>query len=376
MNRSVWIKAAVGTTVILGVMTAHATTAVVKADAYVSSINTSVNYGSASVLNVSPEELALLEFNLSSLPTGTTASQIGQATLCLFVNRVGLSGKVVVQPLMEGWSESAVHYGNLPDLGTQGASFTPSLANQFITVDVTGLVQGWVTTPLSNFGLALTTASADVAFDSKEGTETSHAAFLDITVVSQGPTGATGATGSTGTTGLTGATGATGAAGATGPQGNTGSPGLAGAPGTAGGQVWSSNFTLPSTITSGMSSSGIVAPPSGNGAVASQNVPAMVLPVPQSCTASNFTVVQFGAANNSTAQVVLAGGTDSSVSTGFLNSIALECTLTANNGGISSCSSSATGSLSAGTLIAIAAYSFSTPSDFQSARLVVSFVCQ
>ncbi len=209
-----------------------------------------------------------------------------------------------------------------------------------------------------------------------------------------GATGATGPTGAAGPKGDTGQTGAAGPAGAQGPKGATGaqgSPGTTGATGQSGpagpqgptgptgatgGQIWSSNFVLPATITSGMSSAGIVALPSGNGGTASQNVPASVLQVPQNCTASGFKVAQFGASNGSTAQVMLVTGSDSLIASGFINGSSLACTLTANAGAPTSCSTSGSASLTAGELVSIAVFSFSNPPDFQNARLVVSFVCQ
>ena len=120
------------------------------------------------------------------------------------MNRVNSVGVVSVQPITGTWSESAVTYASYSSslaLGSAVASFTPATSQQFIVIDITSLVQGWVTTPSSNNGLALTTSLGDVVFDSKENDETSHAAHLDITVVSQGPqrpyrpTGAAGATG-------------------------------------------------------------------------------------------------------------------------------------------------------------------------------------
>ena len=80
---------------------------------------------------------------------------------------------------------------------------------------MTSLVQGWVTTPASNFGLALSSAAGNVLFDAKENDETAHVARLDITITSQGATGATGAQGIQGIQGATGAQGIQGINGAT-----------------------------------------------------------------------------------------------------------------------------------------------------------------
>jgi hypothetical protein len=133
---------------------------------------------------------------------------------------------------------------------------------------------------------------------------------------------------------------------------------------------------MPSTITAGMSSNGIVAVPSGSGGVASQNGQAQSLQVPQDCTAGNFKVVQFGAANTSTADVNLVQGSDNSVNGFLFDTIRLFCTLTANNGGFSTCSTANTSALTGGQLIAIFTRNFSNLPDFQNAHFLVSFTCQ
>jgi hypothetical protein len=212
----------------------YATDAAVTGDASVNSVFPAANFGSLSNLYVSNRSTALIQFDLSSLPAGTTASQIGKATLTVFVNRINTAGLVTVQPVTSAWAESTVTYATIPTLGTMVASFTPASANQFITIDVTSLVQGWVTTPASNYGIALSAASANVVLDAKESDETSHAARLDVTVVSQGPTGATGPQGPQGIQGVQGPTGAVGAQGQQGTQGVAGPAGATGAEGIQG----------------------------------------------------------------------------------------------------------------------------------------------
>ena len=106
--------------------------------------------------------------------------------------------------------------------------FTVSQANQYVSVDVTALVQAWVTAPATNFGLALTAGTASVQFDSKENDLTGHQPLLDIQTVSQGPAGAQGAAG------VAGPAGAAGAAGPQGPAGVAGAPGATGPAGTTG----------------------------------------------------------------------------------------------------------------------------------------------
>jgi hypothetical protein len=237
MSKSIWIKRLAASTMALALCAAHATQATVAGDAYVNQASPAVNYGGLSNLYVGNGGTALIQFDLSSLPAGTTAAQIGKATVMLYVNRINASGLLSVQPVTNSWSESSVTYATIPTLGTAIATFTPTVAQQFIVIDITSLVQGWVTTPSSNYGIALTSAAGNIVFDSKENDETSHVAHLDITVVSQGPVGPAGPAGANGANGATGATGAQGPQGIQGiqgPIGPTGPAGPAGATGAAG----------------------------------------------------------------------------------------------------------------------------------------------
>ena len=121
---------------------ARATDATVAGDASVSSAHPSTNYGRLSNLRVGSGSTTLIRFDLSSLPAGTTASQIGNATLKLYINRVDASGSVSVSPVAGAWSESAVTFDTIPSLGSVLASFTPTSDEEFVVIDVTSLVQG------------------------------------------------------------------------------------------------------------------------------------------------------------------------------------------------------------------------------------------
>jgi len=226
-----------GVVVLLGMLAtgiAHATDATLTGDASVNSSRTTTNYGALSNLYVGNGNTSLLQFDLTSLPSGTTSSQIAKATLRLYINRVNTSGTVSVSPVTSAWSESTVTYATIPALGTAATTFMASTAGTFVTIDITSIVQGWITTPSSNNGLALTAATANVLFDAKENDETAHVARLDVTITAQGATGATGAQGVQGIQGVTGATGAAGGTGLTGATGTTGATGVAGATGATG----------------------------------------------------------------------------------------------------------------------------------------------
>ena len=227
MKRYINLAIAIVTLLGLSAVAAHATEGVVVGDAYVNSNHPSVNYGSLSNLYVNGTGTTLIQFDLSSLPSGTTASQIGAAYLKLYVNRINTAGLVNIQAVTSTWNESTVSYATTPSLGSTVASFTPATPQQFITIDVTSLVQSWLN-GTTNYGIALTTSGGDIVFDSKENDETSHAAHLDITVVSQGPTGPQGPAGPQGSAGSQGPVGPQGSTGPQGPQGATGSQGPTG----------------------------------------------------------------------------------------------------------------------------------------------------
>ncbi len=226
---------------------AYGTEIPVSADAHVNATRATTNFGSISNLYIGNGNTTLLQFDLGSLPAGTTASQVARATVTLFINRVNTAGTVSIAPVTSAWSEYGVTYAAMPTTGTVVGTFTAVGAGQYVTLDVTSLVQAWLTAPANNNGLALTSAAANILLDSKENDQTGHAPSLDVTLVSMGATGATGATGAAGgieqgPVGLPGPTGAQGiqgiqgATGAAGLQGNTGATGAVGATGTTGAQ--------------------------------------------------------------------------------------------------------------------------------------------
>ena len=229
-----WVAAVAVAFLALAAYRAHATQAPVVGDSYVNSAYPTTNYGALTNLYVGGGGTAFIQFDLSSLPSGTTSSQIGKATLRVFVNRVNTSGAVTVQAVSGSWSESGITYASMPALGSTVSSFTPAAADQFFTIDVTSLVQGWVTSPSTNFGLALSSATGNVVLDSKESQQTSHAAELDITVIDQGPVGPIGPQGPQGIQGTVGPIGAQGPQGIQGLPGVTGPVGATGATGPAG----------------------------------------------------------------------------------------------------------------------------------------------
>jgi len=218
------------------------------ADTYISSSASTSNFGTSTTINIGNGNTALIQFDLSALPAGLSATNVGKATMTFYVNSVVVGGAVDVSQVTSGWTETGVTFGTRPTfLPPFETGIATSAARQYITVDVTQLVKDWVTGVAPNNGVQISAAvaapSTVILLDSKETQTTSHPAFLDIVLQSAGPAGPTGPagpagptgpTGPAGVAGPTGATGPAGAAGATGPTGPTGVAGPTGPTGSAG----------------------------------------------------------------------------------------------------------------------------------------------
>jgi len=230
----------------LSALLSEAQSAPPSADSYTQSSKSSTNFGAQTSLLVNSSTTSYLQFNLGTLPAGTS---ISKATLRLYVTTVTTSGSFDVDQVQATWSESAITYKNQPPLGASATGLHPislssSSVNQFVLIDITSLVQDWFTNPAAfpNYGIALVLQgnNGSFAFDSKESATTSHQPELEIAITGpigpQGPQGPPGLTGSTGPAGPAGPTGATGAQGAQGQQGPIGLPGPAGPTGATGPQ--------------------------------------------------------------------------------------------------------------------------------------------
>ena len=191
-----------------------------------------------------------------------------------------------------------------------------------------------------------------------------------------GPAGPVGPQGPQGFNGI-GIQGAQGPAGPSGPVGPVGPQGPAGPAGTsgaaAGGLVWSSNLLLPASI-----QGDVTGVPSGSG-VALGTSPAQVqaaaLPVPTGCaTVSNLTVTVLGAQGTSTA-FVAAGTVTPAQLTGGGGSSNVFCQITTANGAPVSCTSAGTEAVGPSMYLDVFLTQFSSPSDFQNARVYTAFTC-
>jgi hypothetical protein len=160
--------------------------------------STNSNFGTNPNLSVSASGNVYLKFKLSStLPADTPASEVERATLKLYLANIMTAGKLDVYAVAGPWDESMITADNAPPLGslvTTTAQIGTDRRHKFLVVDVTALVQQWLgddgqgTNGLPNHGIVLiahptdatTPEVASIIFDSKENSQTSHEAQLNI----------------------------------------------------------------------------------------------------------------------------------------------------------------------------------------------------
>ena len=221
----------------------------VSADTYLAPASDSA--GKSKVIKVNPSNTALLNFDLSTLPTDISSAHINKASLVFFVKSVPTSGKLQVRPVTSTWSENTVSTSTTPSVGSPLAtSAVISRKNTYYVIDITQLLKNWVDNPTIAFGVALTPlkgSSTDLTLDSREATQTSHPAYIDIDLQEPaGNKGPVGAQGPQGASGPQGSKGASGVKGVQGPIGSNGIQGIQGLPGLAGG------VQLPLNVTAGI----------------------------------------------------------------------------------------------------------------------------
>jgi len=300
---------------ILAPALASAQQTVLTADTQINSAAATTNYGASSTLQIGGGYSTLLKFDLASfLPAGTTASQVLGARLVIFPDKVTTAGNFSVYQVTSAWSENSVTYATRPTVSAAPFVTSSATANNFNELIATGLVQAWVTTPASNFGVEIEGAGTTVlTLDSKENTSTSHSAMLLITLSGPagpaGPKGATGVAGPAGAKGATGAAGPAGAKGATGPIGPAGAKGATGATGPQGpagpkGPTGTLTFPLSGVSSSNMPTMSLANSFPGGDALYLQGGPAST----SSALEGGFGVHGFGGASAGSVSVPTLGG--------------------------------------------------------------------
>jgi len=170
-------------------------------------------HGSLPNINIGATQQAqgLLQFDLTTLPAGTTASDVTKAVLFLYVNTLNAAGNIQALEATSPWAEATA---TVPPGGNVVNAANVS-STGFVTIDVTQAVTDWLN-GTKNYGFLINSGpalDADIAIDSKESTTTSHAPTLMVSLQGRGPLGPTGAQGPIGIAGLQGPQGTAGPTG-------------------------------------------------------------------------------------------------------------------------------------------------------------------
>jgi len=142
------------------------------ADAYVTSLQPGVNFGSSPLLPVQAGTTSYVKLNLGAIPSNAT---ITKATLRLYVNAVAAPGSFDVYQVEDTWTENTVNFYTAPRLGGSATGghpiqVTADSQNQYLLIDITALAQTWLSGSVPNNGvaLALIGGTGSFSFDSKE----------------------------------------------------------------------------------------------------------------------------------------------------------------------------------------------------------------
>lgn len=178
------------------------------ADAYIHADAKTTNYGASASLVVSgrPDEAALLKWDLSSIPAGST---LQSAMLTINVTDTSVNTYEIYE-LKRSWTESqatwkvAANKTNWQAVGAQGAldigstvlgtvnpvPYDPTaIGLRSVTLNAAGLaiVQGWLNNPASNFGFTLQNyANAnkdDLVFSSRESSVAANRPQLQLVFI-------------------------------------------------------------------------------------------------------------------------------------------------------------------------------------------------
>jgi hypothetical protein len=133
---------------------------------------------------------AFIKFSLETLPPTTRAADVAQARMRLWINgNTTAVGSITLKPVISEWDEfkltgssaESLNCGS-PELG----DLSIESMNNFISIDVTPWIKAWLDGTLVNEGIVIEPGAAtdflDLWFDSKESTQTSHEARLEITL--------------------------------------------------------------------------------------------------------------------------------------------------------------------------------------------------
>ena len=143
---------------------------------------TSLN-GTGTTLPVSRTRTAFVRFEVEG--TGMTAGTVEKARLTLYFPSVTRAGDLSLHVVSQDWVETFTGPTRTqPEMEPAFLTIPAAsvIKKQFIIVDVTQQVKDWLTTPGSNFGIAVTSPDGigNVTMGSKEGSASGYPPLLEI----------------------------------------------------------------------------------------------------------------------------------------------------------------------------------------------------
>ena len=141
--------------------------------------------GKATSLSVTgTNKSALVRFDVGALSTSLTTDRVASASLTLYVNSATKAGDLTLHLVTQDWSETGAAGAFSPTVNPAPLALIPSnavVAKQFIIIDVTATVKGWLNSPGTDFGFSVAgTNTVKVLLGSKEGVALGYAATLEI----------------------------------------------------------------------------------------------------------------------------------------------------------------------------------------------------
>ena len=178
---------------------------VLVSDAHTSATSANGNFGTNPALSISANNTAYVKFEIArTLPAGTKGDDVANATVKFYVNKVTTAGKLDIYPIMADWAEKTITANNAPPIGTLALTtqqIDKDSQGNYVLIVITDLVKQWLgdgtgQNAMPNYGFALaphpvdqdTPQLADLSFDSKENSQTSHDGLLSVQLAS-GSTG-------------------------------------------------------------------------------------------------------------------------------------------------------------------------------------------
>src|SRR5258708_5893036 len=125
-------------------------------DVYVSSGSPGTNFNTgvpAQKLVIATGNTALVQFDLSAYPTNSVVSA---AYLRIFQDQVTTGGTLSFALVPSPWNENTTTFPTAPSTAAPFTSAATGAVNTYVLVNVTAQVQGWIATPASNNGFAVT----------------------------------------------------------------------------------------------------------------------------------------------------------------------------------------------------------------------------